>query len=204
MDSIRTDVIGGFNQFVREQRAAGDNACVTLVQFDTLGIDTVYSAAPVSECEELSERTYVPRAGTPLLDAMGRTIVQTGERLAAMPEGDRPDKVVFVVITDGLENSSHEYDKARIKEMVEHQTEVYKWNFVYLGANQDAFSEAASMGISMAASATYTPDNADAMFASMSSNVASYRVTNSVDSLTYTPEQHKALTRAGKKARAKR
>jgi hypothetical protein len=92
---------------------------------------------------------------TALLDAVGRAINETGARLAAMEETDRPGLVVFVVMTDGLENSSREFTRSTIKEMIERQQKVYNWHFTFLGANQDAFAEAQSLGINQAGAADY-------------------------------------------------
>ena len=81
--------------------------------------------------------------------------MKAGERLKAIPEAKRPAKVIVLILTDGYENSSREYTKSKVKEMVEHQRSVYRWEFVYLGANVDAFAEAGSMGMSLDAAATY-------------------------------------------------
>src|SRR5262249_53284967 len=122
-----------------------------LVQFDTV-YEFVHNAIPL---RTVPQCTLEPRGNTALLDAVGRAIVETGERLRALPEEERPGLVVFVVVTDGQENSSKEYTKARVREMIEHQQNVYKWQFVYLGANQDAFAEAGGMGIKLAGAALY-------------------------------------------------
>jgi hypothetical protein len=151
MEACRTDAEGGLNQFVEDQKKQGGEALFTLVQFDT-EYEFVHKGVPVRDVPRL---TLVPRGSTALLDALGRAIVETGERLTAMPEGDRPGLVVFVILTDGGENASREYTRAKVKEMVEHQQNAYKWKFTYLGANQDAFAEAGSIGIPMAASTGY-------------------------------------------------
>ena len=93
----------------------------------------------------------MPRGSTALLDAVGRAINETGDRLAKTPEQDRPGLVVFVIVTDGQENSSKEFSKARIKEMIDEQQKKYNWQFTFLGANQDAFAEAGGIGIRSAA-----------------------------------------------------
>lgn len=160
-----------------------DGECaLTLTQFDTGGIDIVHENTPLRDIPELNDGTYQPRGGTPLLDALGKTIKSTGRALKAIPEADRPDKIVFVVITDGEENSSHDYTKTQIKDMIEHQEKVYKWNFVFLGANQDAFAEAGSIGIAMSAAANYTPspDGIRHAYAAMHSNMVSYRNSSGV------------------------
>lgn len=98
-----------------------------------------------------------PRGGTPLLDAMGDLIDRTGKRLATTDESQRPETLLFLVITDGADNASHRYTKAQIKALVERQTKEWKWNFSFLGANVDAFADAAALGIRADASSNYVP-----------------------------------------------
>src|SRR5699024_336285 len=94
-----------------------------------------------------------------LLDAVGRTIDAVGARLAAAPEEERPEHVVFVITTDGMENSSREYTAKRVRGMIEHQQQKYSWQFVFLGANIDAVSEARKLGISAKYAADFTPSH---------------------------------------------
>ena len=189
MGVVKDETISGFNYFLKEQKAAGDNASLTLVQFDSESTDVVHESRPVRDVPELNQDTYQPRGSTPLLDALGQTIISTGKTLAAIPEAKRPDKVVFVVITDGEENASHQFTKTRVKEMIDHQTGKYNWQFVYLGANQDAFAEAGAVGIPMAMAANYAPSNMEVAFAGTSANVASFRRSGHASSLKYSDEQ---------------
>lgn len=191
MGSIKQDVIGGFNSFLSEQKAVSGECYLTLTQFDTEGIDVVHENKAIADIPELTKGTYQPRGGTPLLDALAKTIQSTDRALGNIPEVDRPDKVVFVVITDGEENSSREYTKTQIKELIERQEKSRNWNFLFLGANQDAFAEAGSMGVAMAAAASFTPDSAGvgASYAAVSSNVASYRRSGNRRDLHWTSRQ---------------
>lgn len=193
MGVVKEETISGFNYFLKEQQAAGDNATLTLVQFDSESTDVVHESRPVRDVPGLNPDTYQPRGSTPLLDALGQTINSTGKTLAAIPEAKRPDKVVFVVITDGEENASHQFTKARVKEMIDHQTGKYNWQFVYLGANQDAFAEAGAVGISMAMAANYAPDRMQVAFEGTSANVASYRRSGRASSLRYSDEQREEM-----------
>jgi Mg-chelatase subunit ChlD len=143
MEAIRTDAQGGVNTFLADQARQPGQALITLVQFDT-NYEFVHRGVPAADVPKYE---LVPRGATALLDAVGRAINETGDRLSKMPEADRPGLVVFVVMTDGLENSSQEFTKARIKQMIEHQQSVYKWQFTFLGANQDAFAEGEAMGM---------------------------------------------------------
>ena len=154
MSRIREDAEGGVNTFVSQQTKEPGEALFTLVQFDT-EYEFLHKGIPI---KEVPKYELVPRGMTALLDAVGRAINETGERLAKMAEEDRPGLVIFVVMTDGLENSSQEFTKAQIKEMIERQQNEYNWHFTFLGANQDAFAEAGSMGIPMGGAANYDAD----------------------------------------------
>lgn len=189
MGAVKDETISGFNYFLKEQKAVGDNAFFTLVQFDSESTDVVHEARPVRDVPDLNQDTYQPRGSTPLLDALGETINSTGKTLAAIPGANRPDKVVFVVITDGEENASHKFTKTQVKEMIDHQTAKYNWQFVYLGANQDAFAEAGAVGISMANAANFEADRMAMAFTGTSANVAQYRRTAQAASLRYSDKQ---------------
>lgn len=143
MQACRSDAEGGLNRFIEDQKKQPGEALFTLVQFDT-EYEFVHNGVPIQSVPHCS---LVPRGSTALLDAIGRAIIETGERLAKMPEPERPGLVILVILTDGQENSSREFSKAQVQEMIQHQQDVYKWQFVYLGANQDAFAEAANLGI---------------------------------------------------------
>jgi len=189
MGDIKDDAIGGFNCFLKEQKAAGANATLTLVQFDTESTDVVHESMPILEVPDLNHQTFQPRGGTPLLDALGQTIDSTGRALAAIPEANRPNKVVFVVITDGQENSSHQHTKASVKERIDHQSSRYNWQFVFLGANQDAFDEAGAVGIALGNAANFAPARMQAAFAATAANVASYRRSGNAAKLAYSDDQ---------------
>jgi len=189
MGDIKDDAIGGFDCFLKEQKAAGANATLTLVQFDTESTDVVHESMPILEVPDLNHQTFQPRGGTPLLDALGQTIDSTGRALAAIPEANRPNKVVFVVITDGQENSSHQHTKASVKERIDHQSSRYNWQFVFLGANQDAFDEAGAVGIAMGNAANFAPARMQVAFAATAANVASYRRSGNAAKLAYSDDQ---------------
>lgn len=172
MVSCRADMEGGFKTFLDEQRKLPGECRLTLVQFDSEGIDTVYENMLVQFAPDM---TLIPRGGTPLLQALGRTIENTGKRLAALPEAERPARVVMIVITDGEENSSHGYTKEQIRAMVTHQETVYNWKFVYLGANVDAFREGASMGFAFGSTSGYDVKHAKAAFGAVSRGLTGYR-----------------------------
>ena len=146
MEQVREDAEGGVNSFIAQQAKEPGEALLTLVQFDT-EYEFLHKGVPISQVPKFE---LVPRGMTALLDAVGRAMNETGERIAKMDERDRPGLVVFVVMTDGQENSSKEFSKATIKEMIERQQQQYNWHFTFLGANQDAFAEAGGIGIAAA------------------------------------------------------
>lgn len=163
MAALRDDTIGGFNTFVAEQKKLPGECRLSLVQFDTEGMDTFYLDRPIGEIPNLTAETFVPRGGTPLLDAMGKTINNLGDRLAHLLESQRPNQVIFVIITDGEENSSREFTKGRVFSMVQHQKDKYGWLFMYLGANQDAIQEASGYGIGGTFAMSYNAGNSAAV-----------------------------------------
>lgn len=147
MAAIARDAIGGFNTFLEEQKKVKGEATLTFVQFDT-EYEVVHENKPLDDVPALDQKTFQPRGATALLDAIGRTIDDTGRRLSNMPEPNRPDQVIVAILTDGEENSSRQYNLSKVKEMITHQMDKYQWEFFFLGANQDAFAEAGKIGIS--------------------------------------------------------
>lgn len=154
MAGIAKQTIEGFNQFLDEQRKDQDQSTVTLILFDDQ-YDVLHVASPLSEAKPLTRETFEPRGSTALLDAMGRTIQETGQRLAALPEEHRPEHVLFVTITDGQENSSKHFTHTQVADMIAHQRDVYKWQFVFLGANQDAIATASALSMNPDSALTY-------------------------------------------------
>lgn len=174
MESVRKDTIGGFNTFITDQKAnqVGE-VKVTLTQFDDV-YEVVYSGYPLQNVPMLSEATYVPRGMTALLDAVGRTIVNVGDRLSKTPEHERPSLVIFVVLTDGQENASKEMRLDKVKEMIKHQTDKYGWQFVFLGADQNAF-QAAQMGFAASNTYNYCSTDTSNTFMNLSKGVSGAR-----------------------------
>lgn len=160
MSSCQQEAQNGVNHFVKEQQSVDGECLFSLIQFDT-EYEFVHRGVPIKDVPEF---TLVPRGMTALLDAVGRAINEAGERLAAMAEDQRPGLVIFVIVTDGHENSSHEFTKEQIKEMIERQQRDYQWKFTFLGANQDAFASAASYGVVQDAAANYAASKTDQAF----------------------------------------
>lgn len=160
MEEIRSDAEGGVNAFIRQQAQQPGEALLTLVQFDDEH-EFVHRGIPIKQAPAY---TLVPRGSTALLDAVGRAINETGERLAKMAEQERPGLVIFVIVTDGEENASREFSKVRVKAMIQRQQQKYNWHFTFLGADQDAFTEAGGMGIAASGAANFAKNKVDAAF----------------------------------------
>ena len=192
MSSVKNDTIGGFNQFLADQKALPGEATITLAQFDDQ-FEFVYKSRNIKDAPQLTDATFVPRGWTALLDAIGFCVNDTGARLSNMAENDRPEKVVFLILTDGQENKSREFTKAKINEMITHQRDTYKWQFLFVGANQDAIATGADIGIEAAASMTFsaTPAGTQTAFASLSSATASYRSAPSSRAVSFSDEDRR-------------
>jgi hypothetical protein len=149
---------------------------LTLVLFDHEYI-VAHDGVPIKDVPPLDNHSYVPRGTTALLDAIGRTINTIGERLDRAPEPERPGKVIIAILTDGLENASQEFKRKEIFKMIKHQREVYSWEFIFLGAKQDAISAGAKMGIPIANAVTFSeaPGGTARAFDAVSRVAASYR-----------------------------
>src|SRR5688500_13147998 len=167
MEAIASDVIGGFNQFLTDQQRQPGDCRLTLVQFDDQ-YEVVYLARPIGDASRLTKNTFEPRGSTALLDAIGCTIDTTGTRLAALPEAERPHRVLVVIITDGEENASVDYTRERVFDMISSQQAVYGWSFLFLAANQDAIAAAATVGIGAQQSMNFAATGAGILAASLS------------------------------------
>lgn len=191
MEEVREATISGFNEFVNGQKKVAGDCNLTLIQFDTENAYELVFDDPISSVPELTTKTYVPRGGTPLHDALGRTITELGSKLEKTKEEDRPGKVIIVTMTDGFENASREYTSSKIAEMIKHQRETYKWEFIFLGANQDAILTGEKLNIPSANSMSYVASAAGtaSSLRSTTSNVAMYRYTGNVNALNYSAEQ---------------
>jgi uncharacterized protein YegL len=148
MGSIANDVIGGFNHLISEQKKNGQDAKVTFVQFDSIDPQhVVVAGAPISEITDLTSETFIPRGGTPLLDATGLLIGRARVEAAAREAtGLQKEDILFISITDGEENQSSEYTLTQIKKLVK-DCEKSGWTFVFLSAALDAYGDAQRIGV---------------------------------------------------------
>lgn len=194
MASVADDTIGGLNQFIEDQKYVKGSATISIYQFDH-EYEVVCEAMDINSVLKLNKDNYIPRGMTALLDAIGRTINITSDRLKNTPEDQLPSKVLFVIQTDGQENCSNKFKREKIFEMIKDKTDNDKWEFVFLGANQDAIATATTFGIKCSSSMTYaaTKGGSDKLYKSLSDKVTSFRCCTSSDaSVTFDDEDRKA------------
>lgn len=197
MRSVLDDTIGGFNTFLKGQKEVPGQCTISLFQFDDR-YESVYNRKAIKDAPELTTKTFQPRGNTALLAAAGKAIDDTGEALKNMSEHDRPAKVIFVIITDGQENFSNLVEwgdcktKAALSDKIKHQTDVYKWEFVFIGADQDAIAEAEAIGMAGANAMNYTKNavGTQKLYGALSSNIRAMRCCVSTD-MAWTAEQKK-------------
>jgi Mg-chelatase subunit ChlD len=187
MASVVEDTIGGFNAFVDRQKHGEGRARLTLVEFDH-EYKVVYERKDIQEVPHLDRGTYVPRGNTALLDAI--VIIAVRGAIAVDRPSEHPAHVVFVIITDGMENASKEFTRSQILEMIRaHQEE--GWEFLFFGANQDAIGEAASMGIDRASTASWK--KARILHDLYAEKLIHFRAQKDRGSLHLTPEERERL-----------
>ncbi len=168
MGDIKSDTIGAFNNFITDQRLVEGLADCTLVKFNTK-IEKVYENLSIQETPLLDTTTYKPSTYTRLYDAIGQTIKQVKEKIKELHEDERPEKVLFIIVTDGKENRSTEFTKAQVFEKIA-KREKKGYNFIYLGANQDAMEEGGKIGIKHTNTTTWSADSRGVNLAFMSTS----------------------------------
>lgn len=186
MEECRNDTIGGFNSFVRKQREEKtDIVLLSLIQFDH-EYQIIYENKNINDVENLTTKTFEPRGTTALLDAIGRTINDIQQW-----DGEN---IIVVIITDGEENESKRFKKDQINQMIKEKKEK-GWEFVFLGANQDAIKEAENLGIGSNSALTYSTDACIEAFDSLSEAISRSRETP-MKALSFTPEERiKSVTK---------
>ncbi len=182
MMSIREDAEGGLNSFLKKMQKAKGEVVLTLAQFDN-HYDLLVRRCSIRD--SLPEFKLSPRGTTALYDAVGRTVQTLGEDLANLPEGERPGKVLVLIVTDGLENASREFKPGDVQEMIRHQKEKYGWEFLYIGANQDAIEAGGKLGIDKDGSVNYKGSSRGvrAMYSAVTSGVMDFADTGDSKSL---------------------
>ena len=156
MAPLRADTIGGFNTMIEKQRGSEGKAYVSTVMFSDRST-VVHDRRPLDEIGELTAADYEPMGCTALYDAVGQAIKHIANIHKYARREDVPDKTLFVITTDGMENASHKYTAAEVKKMISKEQDKYGWEFIFLGANIDAAAAAADIGISEERAVNYKP-----------------------------------------------
>lgn len=157
MSGLEADTIGGFNSTIEKQKSVEGEALVSTVLFDG-DCEVLHDRVPIENIPALTEKEYYARGCTALIDALGGAIHHIGNIHKYARDEDRPEKTIFVITTDGEENSSHKYDAEQVRKMVTRQKEKYGWEFIFLGANIDAVKTARAYGISENRAANFVND----------------------------------------------
>ena len=158
MAGLEADTIGGFNAMIQKQKAAEGEAYVSTILFDN-HTEVIHDRVDIQMIQPMTRKDYYVRGCTALLDAVGKSIHHIGNVHKYAREEDRPEKTIFVITTDGMENASKEYTYERVRKMIEQEQEKHGWEFIFLGANIDAAKEAARFGISEDRAANYHADH---------------------------------------------
>lgn len=172
MSSIKDQTESGFLEFIQQQIASDVKAKVSLYQFDH-EYEEVFSGV---DLEYVKTKNWVlePRGSTALYDAVGRSINSTFLRVKKLKEDEKPKGVIFLIMTDGWENASKEYTSEKVKELIERQKKEDNWEFIYIGADQDAITAGSNMGIDMGRSANFTRGSTQDSYSLIGSKVAMY------------------------------
>ena len=158
MAGLERETIGGFNSLLEKQKKEEGEALISTVLFDNVS-EVLHDRVPVNRIAPMTDKEYYVRGCTALLDAVGGAIHHIGNVHKYAREEDRPEKTLFVITTDGLENASHHYSAKRVRDMIQRQKERYGWEFLFLGANIDAVREAAKFGIDEECAVDYHCDS---------------------------------------------
>ena len=157
MEGLEKDTIGGFNAMIEKQKGEEGEAVVSTVLFDHLS-EVIHDRVDLQKIRPMTRKEYFVRGCTALLDAVGGAIHHIGNVHKYAREEDRPEKTLFVITTDGMENASRKYSYQKLKSMIQRQKELYGWEFLFLGANIDAAQEASRFGIDPEYAANYHAD----------------------------------------------
>jgi len=180
MYELAQDTIGGFNSFIDQQKNEPGEALLTTILFDSK-YEILHNGINLKDVKPITKKEYYVRDTTALLDAIGKAINDVGHRLDNTKEESKPSQVIFVITTDGQENSSKEFTAQQIKEMVEHQTNVYNWKFVFLGANMDAVDVGNQYGISYVATYSATTRGTKSVYSTVANLVSNSRSSGEID-----------------------
>ncbi|MBQ1326457.1 MAG: VWA domain-containing protein [Eubacterium sp.] len=208
MAGLEADTIGGFNSMMEKQKKTGERALVSTVLFDNVS-EVIHDRVPIDKIKKMTDEQYFVRGCTALLDAVGGAIHHIGNVHKYARKEDRPDKTIVIITTDGMENASSRYSREKIEKMVKRQQEKYGWEFIFIGANIDAYAEASKFGIRRERTVNYVCDEEGTanVFAGVSKAVCSVmkadsmRVCEELDNSAWDEEISRDYEKRGKKSR---
>ena len=182
MAGLEGDTIGGFNAMIEKQKREPGEALVSTVLFDN-ETEVIHDRVDIQKIEPMTDKEYYVRGCTALLDAVGGAIHHIGNVHKYAREEDRPEKTLFVITTDGMENASRKYTYDRVKKMIQHQQEKYGWEFIFLAANIDAVETADRYGIRRERAVNYcqTPEGVRESYCMMSEAISRIRKAETLD-----------------------
>lgn len=158
MGGLELDTIGGFNSMIKKQRETGEKAYVSTILFDDV-TEVLHNRVDIRDVKDITPDEYYVRGCTALLDAVGGAIKHTVNAHKNAPKDKRPEKTIFVITTDGMENASCRYSYGQIKKMIQHEQKKYGWQFIFIGANIDSYAEAQRFGIKKERAVNYMHDS---------------------------------------------
>lgn len=184
MGGLEADTIGGFNSMMEKQKKTGEKALVSTVLFDD-ECDVLHDRVPIDKVKTMTDEQYYVRGCTALLDTVGGAIHHIGNVHKYAREEDKPEKTIFVITTDGMENASSKYSYDKVQKMVKRQQNQYGWEFIFIGANIDAYAEAQRFGIRKDRAVNYVCDDIGTanVYAGVSKAVCSVMVANCIEEM---------------------
>ncbi|WP_101908627.1 vWA domain-containing protein [Marasmitruncus massiliensis] len=200
MGGLEKDTIGGYNSMLAKQQAVEGECHITTVLFDN-NYELLHDRIDIKAVSPITDKEYSVGGSTALLDAIGKTIKKIGNAQKHTADDYRAEKVMFVIITDGEENASHEYSSDKVKAQIERQKTEYHWEFIFLGANIDAVQTAGRFGIAPDRAVDYLSDSegTELNFKVMSAAVTTFREAGAVDSACFEEIRKDVCRRGGQK-----
>lgn len=194
MEGLEADTIGGYNSMLDQQKKEDGEAVISTVLFDDR-IEILHDRKNLKEVKHITDKDYYVRGCTALLDAVGGAIRHVGRVQKEMPEEERPEKTLFIITTDGMENASKQYSYEKVKKMVEKKKKKQKWEFIFMGANMDAIEVAGRFGVAANRAVTYECDGAGTAlnYEVMSKLVGCVRACGSADEMAMALDEDEML-----------
>ena len=158
MSGLEADTIGGYNRMLEKQKKEEGDALISTVLFDS-NVEILHDRKNLNQVESMTDKEYFVRGCTALLDAVGSSIHHISDTQKKLPDDERPEKTLFIITTDGMENASKEYSYSKVKKMVEKKKKKHGWEFIFLGANIDAIDVAGKFGVSANRAVRYECDS---------------------------------------------